>query len=152
MKNWVIGFMLMGFIFGCNDTTEKKAVEKNEITTISKVDTSDWIGVYLGTVPHAKDTNDISLDMKLTLNPSNTYSLIVTHLRKNPKDNYKKDYSGQIEWDEDSTTITLHEIDSLSKKFKIKPGKVEYLNPDATPNSGNLSEFYVLKKQKTSSK
>lgn len=148
MKNWVIGLVLLSLFIGCNNSSEKDVLKNKEVKSISKVDTADWIGVYHGTVPHDKDTSDISLDMTLTLNPSNTYSLSITHLKTNPKDNIKNEYSGEIRWDEDSTTIELEEIDSVSNKFKIKPGKVEYLNPDATPNSGKLAEFYVLKKKK----
>ena len=145
MKNWWFGLVLASVLISCNNKEAEENVAKAELIPISKVDTAAWVGVYQGTVP---SVNDIGLDMKLTLNPSNTYSMLITHLRKNPKDNTTKEFTGEIGWEEDSTTIVLHEMDSLSNKFKVKPGKVEYLNPDATPNTGNLAEFYVLKKQK----
>ena len=144
MKNWGIGLVLMSIILSCNNSVAENSDVKADVVTISKLDTAAWIGTYSGTVPNA---NDIGLDMKLTLNPSNTYNLHITHLRTNPKDNIKKEFNGQIQWEDDSTTIVLPEMDSMTNIFKIKPGKVEYLNPDATPNSGNLAEFYVLKKQ-----
>lgn len=135
MKTLVFGLVLISLFFSCNNTTpEKTEVDPSQLTAISKVDTANWIGTYIGTVPNS-DEKDIGLDMKLTLNPSNTYNLHITHLRTNPKDNTEKEYNGEILWEEDSTTIVLGEIDSLSNKFKVKPGKVEYLNPDATPLS-----------------
>lgn len=86
--------------------------------------------------------------MTLVLNPSNTYDLKIIHLQKDPKNNTEENISGDIKWEEDSTTIVLNEVDSIkSNKFRIKPGLVEFLNPDATPNTGNLAEFYVLKKK-----
>lgn len=145
MRILLFGWVIFTFIFSCskNSTEELQALEV-ENAVITKVDTMDWVGVYTGTVPNAED---IGLEMKLSLNPSNTYDLEITHLRSDPKDNIRKEFSGEIHWADDSTIIELREIDSLSNKFKIRPGRVDYLNPDATPNSGKLAEFYVLKKK-----
>ena len=141
----IIGFIgLFLLIVSCS----QKAVEQQEAVvvqdTITKEDTLGWIGTYSGTVPDAKS---VGLEMTLILNPSNTYDLKIVHLQKDPKDNTEENITGEIEWEEDSTTIVLKEVDSIySNKFRIKKGFVEYLNPDATPNTGNLAEFYVLKK------
>ena len=145
MRSWLVSFALFGILLSCNNkAAEATSAEAGQEKAIPKTDTADWIGEYFGTVPSSKD---IGLEMKLILNPSNTYSLQITHLRTNPKDNEVKEFTGEIHWDEDSTTIVLKELDSLSNQFKVKPGKVEYLNPDATPNTGTLAEFYTLKKK-----
>lgn len=144
MKVWVISIIVIGLIFGCSKKTTEKEVLVEQYDSITRVDTAAWVGVYTGIVPNS---TDIGLEMKLSLNPSNTYDIVITNLTSNPKDNIRREYSGQIHWDEDSTTIELREIDSISNKFKIRPGQVDYLNPDATPNTGKLAEFYVLKKK-----
>lgn len=145
IRSLILSLFVLGISLGCSKS--KKSIEDNEKTTvqtISKADTMAWVGEYVGTVPSSKD---IGLEMKLMLNPSNTYSLQITHLRKNPKDNEVKEFKGDVQWEDDSTTIVLNELDSMSNKFKIKPGEVLYLNPDATPNTGKLAEFYALKKK-----
>lgn len=145
MRVLLLHLALIGLFFACSESSPKQSnLSDLKNDSISKLDTLDWVGVYTGTVPNA---TDIGLEMKLSLNPSNTYDLVITHLRSNPKDNVKREFSGEIHWIDDSTTIELKEIDSLSNKFKIRPGQVDYLNPDATPNTGKLAEFYVLKKK-----
>ncbi|MDO5656477.1 MAG: copper resistance protein NlpE N-terminal domain-containing protein [Flavobacteriaceae bacterium] len=132
-------------LYSCSTDTAPNSVSPIVENTVTKEDTLGWIGTYTGTVP---DANSVGLEMKLVLNPSNTYDLQITHLQKNPKDNIIENITGEINWEEDSTTIILKEVDSIySNKFRIKPGIVEYLNPDATPNTGKLAEFYVLKKK-----
>lgn len=139
-------FLLIGLIWNCSNAPVETVapLAEADTTSITKEDTLGWAGTYKGTVP---DANSVGLEMTLVLNPSNTYDLQITHLQKDPKDNTVENITGDIVWEEDSTTIVLKEVDSIySNKFRIKPGIIEYLNPDSTPNTGSLSEFYVLKK------
>ena len=146
MIRLIFGIILSAlFVVACTkEATRTEPLAFAKADTITKEDTISWTGIYSGTVPNPKS---VGLEMKLTLNPSNTYSLNVIHLQKDPKDNIEEEFTGEINWEDDSTTIVLKELDSISNKFRIKKDIVEYLNPDATPNTSDLAEFYVLKKQ-----
>lgn len=129
----------------CSQKEKKTSAIKGENHhAITAIDTSGWQGVYQGTVP---SKTCVGMDMNLSLNPSNTYELNITFLQKNPIDNQTARYKGNIEWAKDSATIILKELDTISNKFRVRKNVVEYLNPDATPNTGQLSEFYILKRQ-----
>lgn len=142
----VAAFLLLILAFwSCSNSAETQTGPVTVKDSLTKQDTGRWVGTYKGTVP---DKNSVGLEMTLALNPSNTYDLTITHLQKDPKNNTVENITGEINWEDDSTTIVLKEVDSIySNKFRIKPGIVEYLNPDATPNTGDLAEFYVLKKE-----
>lgn len=125
-------------------TTQLDTLDNGEIINATKTKNSlSWPGDYTGNIP---STSSIGIKMKLSLSSFDKYNLEIKTLNDNPKENKIHHYSGKIQWSEDSTTLSLVGFDSLSNKFKLSENEVIYLNPDGTPNSGALAEFYKLKK------
>ncbi|MGI9526164.1 MAG: copper resistance protein NlpE N-terminal domain-containing protein [Weeksellaceae bacterium] len=140
----LVSFIVLISLIQCSQKKEPAmgGTLVNNIATA--IDTSSWKGLYHGTVPYK---HGVGMSMDLSLYPSNTYNLDITFLKKNPKDNQRVNYTGEIEWGKDSSTIILNELDTISNKFRVRKNVVEYLNPDATPNTGELAEFYILKRK-----
>ncbi|MXV39043.1 hypothetical protein GO491_10215 [Flavobacteriaceae bacterium Ap0902] len=137
-------FFILFFFVQCKNREERSHIKLEESKAIPSKDTASWTGIYKGTVP---SKTSVAMDMRLSLKPSSTYDLEITYLEKNPRNNKTVDYSGEIGWGTDSLTIILNEVDTISNKFRVRKNFVEYLNPDGTPNTGELAEFYILNRQ-----
>lgn len=145
--------LLMAFVaivtFGC------KSGEKGEIYTLEEsIDKNsrvpdhhnsrtslDWAGVYEGTTPCA-DCEGIKT--KLTLADDETFELSQAYLGKPGKDIRFKE-NGKFTWDEAGSSITLT-TPSHVIKFKVGENEVTMLDMSGNVVSGELANFYVLKK------
>ena len=144
-------FSALAIIASCNPKGEAEttAVKLDTLANGEIIDGSktknvlSWAGDYVGNIPSA---SSIGMKMKLSLSAFGKYNLEIKTLNDDPKENKTHRYHGKIKWHKDSTTLSLVGFDSLSNKFRLNENELIYLNPDGTPNSGSLAEFYRLKK------
>ena len=102
----------------------------------------DWAGVYEGTTPCA-DCEGIQT--KLKLNNDNTFKLTQTYLGKpGEKNRYKG--SGNFTWNEEGSNIILT-AQNITIKFQVGKNEVTMLDMSGNVVSGELANFYVLKKK-----
>jgi uncharacterized lipoprotein NlpE involved in copper resistance len=102
----------------------------------------DWEGVYEGTTPCA-DCEGI--ETKLTLNSDNTFELTQTYLGKK-EENTRYTSSGDFTWNEAGSNIILKAQD-ITIRFQVGENEVTMLDMAGNVVSGELANFYVLKKK-----
>lgn len=102
----------------------------------------DWAGVYEGVTPCA-DCEGIKTE--LTLNQDETFSLSQTYLGK-PGEKNKYEKSGKFTWNDQGSNITLI-AQNVTIEFKVGENQVTMLDMSGNVVSGELANFYVLKKK-----
>lgn len=102
----------------------------------------DWPGVYEGTTPCA-DCEGIKTSLQL--NNDETYTLSQTYL-KSGNDDVTFNESGSFKWNDAGSQIII-ESDDLRIRFQVGENEVTMLDMRGNVISGELANFYVLKKQ-----
>ncbi|MEO6681525.1 MAG: copper resistance protein NlpE [Ginsengibacter sp.] len=100
----------------------------------------DWDGTYVGMLPCA-DCEGI--ETTLVLNKDLTFERI--SLYKGKKGGKFTD-AGSFSFDSTGNVVTLI-IEEENPSYKVKEGKIVLLNQSGEENTGELAEFYVLKKK-----
>lgn len=102
----------------------------------------DWEGIYEGTTPCA-DCDGI--ETRLTLNSDNTFELTQKYLgKKEEKTRYTS--SGDFTWNETGSNIIL-KAQNITIRFQVGENEVTMLDMAGNVVSGELANFYVLKKK-----
>lgn len=102
----------------------------------------DWMGVYEGTTPCA-DCDGIKTTLRL--NDDETYVLSQTYLGKN-NDEVSFKEEGNFTWDDNGSEIIV-EAKDITIRFQVGENEVTMLDMAGNVISGELANFYVLKKK-----
>ena len=102
--------------------------------------TSDWVGVYTGTIP-AADAEGINV--RLQLNKDNTYELTYEYIGKpaNPLTN-----TGAFTWNDTGDIINLG-IPETPSYYQVAENKLIQLDMAGKRITGEFADMYVLTKQ-----
>lgn len=117
------------------DRSAQTATADNSRTSL------DWIGVYEGITPCA-DCEGIKTTLRL--NDDETFVLSQTYLGKN-NDEVSFKENGKFTWEENGSEIIV-ETDSVTIRFQVGENEVTMLDMEGNVISGELANFYVLKK------
>lgn len=143
MKKLCIAVIAVAFLSGCKEN--KKAEEPASTETVEIVDmhTSqialDWQGRYSGVLPCA-DCEGI--ETILDLHDNATYTLHSTYLGK---ENGHFMGKGRFVWSDDGSTVILQ--DTEKTMYKVGENTLTRLDVEGNVITGDLAEFYVLKKE-----
>ncbi len=102
----------------------------------------DWAGVYEGMLPCA-DCEGI--ETIIELKDDRTYIAHYTYLGSREDEN-KFTYEGTFTFDVLGNTITL-QSEGETSQYKVGENQLTMLNQDGQLNTGELADFYVLKKK-----
>ncbi|OBX24426.1 MULTISPECIES: copper resistance protein NlpE N-terminal domain-containing protein [Bizionia] len=149
MKKHILAFAVLALIFSVScksdkqENTESTEVEMTESETKPDMHTSqnslDWIGTYDGTLPCA-DCEGIKTTIRL--NEDMSYEAVMDYLGK--KDGVFET-RGYYKWEDNGQNILLS--DDNETKFKVGENRLIQLDKSGEVVTGELAEFYVLKKQ-----
>ena len=148
MNKFGLLIALLAFtLMSCTNQSKKQA---DETTTIDEtmVDSHtsemslDWAGVYEGTLPCA-DCEGI--ETTIELKDDHTYVANYNYIGKSDGDN-KFTNEGTFTWDILGRTITL-QSDTQTTQYQVGENQLIMLNADGEVNTGELADFYVLKKK-----
>ena len=123
-------------------TDEPTTMDETMIDSHTSEMSLDWAGVYQGTLPCA-DCEGI--ETMIELKDDHTYVAHYNYLGKSDQEN-KFTYEGTFTWDTLGNTITLQSEDQTSQ-YKVGENQLIMLNADGEINTGELADFYVLKKK-----
>lgn len=136
----VLAFTLMS----CTNQSSKNEDATTDDQTVVDMHTSeislDWAGVYEGTMPCA-DCEGI--ETVVELKDDNTFTATYTYMGE---DEYTVSNEGMFTWDESGQVVTLV-AEEDTKQFKVGENHITLLGEDGEVNTGELAEFYVLKKK-----
>ena len=136
----VLAFTLMS----CTNQSSKNEDATTDDQTVVDMHTSeislDWAGVYEGTMPCA-DCEGI--ETVVELKDDNTFTATDTYMGE---DEYTVSNEGMFTWDESGQVVTLV-AEEDTKQFKVGENHITLLGEDGEVNTGELAEFYVLKKK-----
>ena len=136
----VLAFTLMN----CTNQSSKNEDATTDDQTVVDMHTSeislDWAGVYEGTMPCA-DCEGI--ETVVELKDDNTFTATYTYMGE---DEYTVSNEGMCTWDESCQVVTLV-AEEDTKQFKVGENHITLLGEDGEVNTGELAEFYVLKKK-----
>lgn len=143
LKKISLAVILLATLAACNNKTNKK--QDSEQTTVAETPkentTTDWLGVYKGTLPCASCEE---IQTTLILESDSSYELRSTYVTGELETFVEQ---GSYTWDEKTSEITLKGKDGeLSPKYKVENGKLIQLNADGKINTGELADKYILKK------
>ena len=132
-------------VSSCNtqssENTPVEAVGNNVAPDMHTSETAlDWDGTYVGILPCA-DCEGI--ETTLILNKDKTFERTSAYKGKEPLNLNEK---GNFSWDDSGNIITL-EIADENPKYKVKEGSIVLLDQAGVENTGELADFYILKKQ-----
>ncbi len=146
-KIGLLSVLLAFTLMSCTNQSKKQADETTPINeTVVDSHTSeialDWAGVYEGTMPCA-DCEGI--ETTIELKDDHTYVAHYNYLGKSDGDNMFTN-EGTFTWDILGSTITLQSENETSQ-YKVGENQIVLLNSDGEVNTGELADFYVLKKK-----
>ena len=102
----------------------------------------DWVGVYEGMLPCADCEG---LETVIELKDDRTYVAHYTYLGSREDEN-KFTNEGTFTFDVLGNNITL-ESENETSQYKVGENQLIMLNQDGELNTGELADFYVLKKK-----
>ena len=136
----VLAFTLMS----CTNQSSKNEDATTDDQTVVDMHTSeislDWAGVYEGTMPCASCEG---IETVVELKDDNTFTATYTYMGE---DEYTVSNEGMFTWDESGQVVTLV-AEEDTKQFKVGENHITLLGEDGEVNTGELAEFYVLKKK-----
>lgn len=136
----VLAFTLMN----CTNQSSKNEDATTDDQTVVDMHTSeislDWAGVYEGTMPCASCEG---IETVVELKDDNTFTATYTYMGE---DEYTVSNEGMFTWDESGQVVTLV-AEEDTKQFKVGENHITLLSEDGEVNTGELAEFYVLKKK-----
>lgn len=146
MKNQILMLAVAGFVlFSCekkqeevitNQSTENAADAHNAKNSL------DILGTYKGTLPCA-DCEGI--ETEITLAKDETYTKKTKYLGKDEK---VFEELGDYTWKEDGNTLILEGIDSEPMEYMVRENSLMQMDMQGNKITGDLSEKYILEKQK----
>jgi heat shock protein HslJ len=139
LQNTLAFFLLFAGLISCNSSGNKNNRTNNSNIENSR-DSIDWEGIYQGIIPCA-DCKGIKT--QITLNKDLTYLIETKYLGK--EDTIIK-ISGNFFWDENGGIITLD--NSNKQNYLVSKNLLFHLDKNKNNISGNLSEKYILRKEK----
>ena len=151
MSKFAVAIALVAFtLMSCTNKSSKQGDESQDATTAEQpvIDSHtseislDWAGVYEGTMPCA-DCEGI--ETVVELRDDHTYTATFNYLGEGDKAHSYTD-KGTFAWDESGQIITLQAGDETSQ-YKVGENYITLLDADGEINTGELAEFYVLKKK-----
>jgi uncharacterized lipoprotein NlpE involved in copper resistance len=101
---------------------------------------SEWTGVYRGTLPCA-DCEGI--ETELTLNKDNSFLLKTIYLGKGEKSYEEK---GTFSWNVEGNTIVLSGTKDRPRLYFMGENEIIQLDMEGNKITGSLSDHYILKK------
>ena len=144
----ILALATLGFI-GCKSGEKHETILDGPIETVSpKPDRStsktslDWAGTYEGTTPCA-DCDGIQTTVELKTDK--TFTLTQNYLGKQGADNQFKE-SGDFTWDDDGNNVILKTSNQVIR-FQLGENSLTMLDMSGNVASGELANFYVLKKK-----
>lgn len=149
-KFGVLVALLAFALMSCTNQSKKQADENIDSTAFdqSVVDSHtsemslDWAGVYTGVMPCA-DCEGI--ETVIELKNDHTYVAHYTYLGTSEDENTFTN-EGTFTFDVLGNNITLQSGDETSQ-YRVGENQITLLNTDGTINTGELADFYVLKKK-----
>ena len=146
-KIGLLSVLLAFTLMSCTNQSKKQADETTPINeTVVDSHTSeialDWAGVYEGTMPCA-DCEGI--ETVIELKDDLTYVAKYTYLGKKEDENLFTN-KGVFTWNDDGNSISLQD-EGLETQYKVGENQIVLLNSDGEVNTGELADFYVLKKK-----
>lgn len=148
MNKFGLLIALLAFtLMSCTNQSNKQA---DETTTIDEtmVDSHtsemslDWAGVYKGTLPCA-DCEGI--EAVIELKEDHTFNAEFTYLGNEDKA-HSYTNEGTFTWDTNGQIVTL-KSDKETSQYKVGENQLIMLNADGEVNTGELADFYILKKK-----
>ena len=144
------GLLIALLAFTLMSCTNQSKKQTDETTTIDEtiVDSHssemslDWAGVYKGTMPCA-DCEGI--ETMIELKDDHTFVAHYNYLGKSDEEN-KFTNEGTFTWDTLGRTITLQSEDQTSQ-YKVGENQLIMLNANGEVNTGELADYYILKKE-----
>ena len=149
IKFSLVAFSLLLTMSSCNDESDRSAVSNpvEQVESQSEApdmhtsqNALDWEGTYKGTLPCA-DCEGI--ETTLVLKKDHTFERTAVY---KGKESHQIDDSGKFSWDNEGRVVRL-EIKDENPSYKVKEGSLVLLDREGKENTGELAEFYVLKKQ-----
>ncbi len=145
MSKYGVLMALLAFtLLNCTNQGNKNEDATTDDQTVVDMHTSeislDWAGVYEGTMPCA-DCEGI--ETVVELKDDNTFTATYTYMGE---DEYTVSNEGMFTWDESGQVVTLV-AEEDTKQFKVGENHITLLGEDGEVNTGELAEFYVLKKK-----
>ncbi len=145
----VIGIAILTLV-GCKngeqkDVTSEEIQETIDPTIIDEHNSQnslDWAGVYEGTTPCA---SCVGIETVLELRSDDTFSISQRYIGKQPE-GQSFDDAGSFTWDDTGSIITLEAQGSVIQ-FRVGENQVIMLDMAGNIISGELADFYVLKKK-----
>ena len=133
-------------LISCTNKGSKQKEESQDTTTEAIVDSHtseislDWAGVYEGTMPCASCEG---IETVVELKDDNTYKATYTYMGG---DEYTVSNNSAFTWDESGQVVILVAEDDI-KQFKVGENHLTLLGDDGEVNTGELAEYYVLKRR-----
>ena len=149
-KFGVLVALLAFALMSCTNQSKKETGENIDAAPIdqSVVDSHtsemslDWAGVYTGVMPCA-DCEGI--ETVIELKDDHTYVAHYTYLGTSEDENTFTN-EGTFTFDVLGNNITLQSGDETSQ-YRVGENQITLLNTDGTINTGELADYYVLKKK-----
>ncbi len=145
MSKYGVLMALLAFtLLNCTNQGNKNEDATTDDQTVVDMHTSeislDWAGVYEGTMPCASCEG---IETVVELKDDNTFTATYTYMGE---DEYTVSNEGMFTWDESGQVVTLV-AEEDTKQFKVGENHITLLGEDGEVNTGELAEFYVLKKK-----
>ena len=145
MSKYGVLMALLAFtLLNCTNQGNKNKDATTDDQTVVDMHTSeislDWAGVYEGTMPCASCEG---IETVVELKDDNTFTATYTYMGE---DEYTVSNEGMFTWDESGQVVTLV-AEEDTKQFKVGENHITLLGEDGEVNTGELAEFYVLKKK-----
>lgn len=145
MSQYGVVIALLAFtLMNCTNKGNKNEdaqTEDQEVVDMHTSETSlDWAGVYEGTMPCASCEG---IETVIELRDDHTYTGTYTYMGE---DEYTVVNEGTFTFDITGNTVTLQAEDQTSQ-FKVEENQITLLGADGELNTGELADFYVLKKK-----
>ena len=138
----LLAFTLMS----CTNQGNKNQDATTNDETVVDMHTSEislnWAGVYEGTMPCA-DCEGIETTVELRDN--NTFTATINYLGECDKAHTYTN-EGTFTWEDSGQIVTLVAEDDISQ-YKVGENHITMLDANGEVNTGELADFYVLKKK-----
>ncbi|MDD2474391.1 MAG: copper resistance protein NlpE [Dysgonamonadaceae bacterium] len=126
-----------------NDNQDAVTTDQTVIDLHTSENSLDWAGVYEGTTPCASCEG---IETMVELREDLTYTAGFNYLSGNEDKAHSYTNEGTFTWDTSGQIITLKADDETSQ-YKVGENHITLLGADGEVNTGELAEFYVLKKK-----
>ena len=144
-KFGVLTVLLALTLMSCTNQSKKQVdvpVDESMIDSHTSEMALDWAGVYSGLMPCA-DCEGI--ETVIELKDDHTYVAHYTYLGTGEDDN-KFTNEGTFTFDILGNTITLQSENETSQ-YRVGENQITLLDADGEINTGELADYYVLKKK-----